>query len=284
MRSTALCVAAALALALTLPACATQKQVADSSDMATPVELDLDGLQPVGADAVAEGTYDIEVESSSSMFRITACELTVANGAMTARMTMGGTGYLYLFCGTAEEAAAADEADYIAFEEADGAHTFTVPVAALDEGLPFAAFSKKKEMWYDRTLVFKSSSLPADALQTGDATTVESLGLEDGSYLVDVTLEGGSGRATVDSPATLVVKDGAATARIVWSSPNYDYMVVDGTRLEPTNTEGNSTFEVPVASFDVALPMTADTTAMSTPHEIEYTLRFDSATIAPADA
>ena len=59
-----------------------------------------------------------------------------------------------------------------------------------------------------------------------------------------------------------------------WSSPNYDYMVVDGEKYLPTNTEGNSTFEIPVAALGTPLAVTADTVAMSTPHEIEYTLTF----------
>jgi len=101
----------------------------------------------------------------------------------------------------------------------------------------------------------------------------------DGTYTCDVTLEGGSGRATVESPAALTVADGKMTATIVWSSPNYDYMIVDGEKYLPTNTEGNSTFEIPVAALDTALNVTADTVAMSTPHEIEYTLTFDSASL-----
>ena len=31
------------------------------------------------------------------MFKITSCTLTVKDGAMTAKMTMGGTGYLYVY-------------------------------------------------------------------------------------------------------------------------------------------------------------------------------------------
>ena len=89
-----------------------------------------------------------------------------------------------------------------------------------------------------------------------------------------VVLEGGSGRATVDSPAALTVAEGKMTATIVWSSPNYDYMIVDGEKYLPTNTEGNSTFEIPVAALGTPLAVTADTVAMSTPHEIEYTLTF----------
>lgn len=81
----------------------------------------------------------------------------------------------------------------------------------------------------------------------------------DGTYTCDVTLEGGSGRATVESPAALTVADGKMTATIVWSSPNYDYMLVDGEKYLPTNTEGNSTFEIPVSALDTALDVTAVT-------------------------
>ena len=56
-------------------------------------------------------------------------------------------------------------------------------------------------------------------------------------------------------------------------------MIVDGEKYLPVNTEGNSVFEIPVAALDTALAVTADTTAMNTPHEIEYTLTFDSASL-----
>ena len=115
----------------------------------------------------------------------------------------------------------------------------------------------------------------------GDAAAAEVPA--DGTYTCAVTLEGGSGRATVDSPAALTVVDGAMTATIVWSSPNYDYMLIDGEKYLPTNTEGNSTFEIPVAALDTALAVTADTVAMSTPHEIDYTLTLDSTTLAAAE-
>ena len=112
--------------------------------------------------------------------------------------------------------------------------------------------------------------------------TAESLGLSDGAYTVEVTLWGGSGKASVASPANLTVENGACTAEIIWSSSNYDYMVVDGAKYLPVNTEGNSTFVIPVALFDRPFTVTADTTAMSQPYEIEYTLQFDAASIAPA--
>ena len=261
----------------------SQGQVASSSQMAPAVSLDTEGLTPVTAADLKDGTYAIQVESSSSMFPIASCELTVSEGAMTATLTMGGKGYLYLYPGTAEEAAAAPETDRIPFEEnAEGAQTYTVPVSALNAGVPCAAFSKNKELWYDRTLLFRADALPLDAYAEGFLTTPASLNLADGTYTVEVSLEGGSGKASVESPATLTVSDGSATATIVWSSSNYDYMVVDETRYELINTEGNSTFEIPVAFFDFSLPVRADTIAMSTPHEISYSLRFDSATLQSA--
>ena len=101
---------------------------------------------------------------------------------------------------------------------------------------------------------------------------------------MEVTLTGGTGRATVDSPAAITVEGDKATATIVWSSPNYDYMLVDGEKYEPVNKDGNSTFEIPVSVFDAEMKVTADTVAMSTPHEIDYTLNFDSSTVKEAKA
>lgn len=106
--------------------------------------------------------------------------------------------------------------------------------------------------------------------------------LADGTYTVEVTLEGGSGKSSVKSPTQLTVQDGVMTATLVWSSSNYDYMVVDGETYQPTTLEPGSTFEIPVAALDEALTMIADTTAMDTPHEVEYTLTFDSASVQEA--
>ena len=102
---------------------------------------------------------------------------------------------------------------------------------------------------------------------------------EDGTYTASVTLEGGTGRAKVESPATLRCEGGKFYATIVWSSPNFDYMKVDGEKFLQLNTEGNSVFEIPVAAFDQKLDVIADTIAMSEPHEVEYTLTFDSASL-----
>ena len=68
----------------------------------------------------------------------------------------------------------------------------------------------------------------ADAAAQMLADKHEKLSLADGVYEVNVTLAGGSGRAKIASPTELTVKDGRATAKIVWSSDKYDYMEVDG--------------------------------------------------------
>ena len=103
--------------------------------------------------------------------------------------------------------------------------------------------------------------------------------MSDGTYKIDVVLGGGSGRATITSPATLVVKEGCAYAQIEWSSSHYDYMKVGETTYDPINTDGNSVFELPVTVMDKPMDVIADTTAMSVPHEIEYTLTFASDSI-----
>ena len=99
--------------------------------------------------------------------------------------------------------------------------------------------------------------------------------LTDGTYTVEVELTGGSGKSSVDSPATVVVNGESMTAILVWNSPYYEYMLVDGVRYDPIQTEGNSTFEIPVV-MDADMEVSASTIAMSEPHLIDYTLHFDS--------
>ena len=99
--------------------------------------------------------------------------------------------------------------------------------------------------------------------------------LADGTYWMDVTLTGGSGRATVQSPAEVSVTGEKAEATVIWSSPYYVYMLVDGVRYEPVQTEENAVFRIPVV-LDQDMSVTACTVAMSEPHEIDYTLHFDS--------
>ena len=116
------------------------------------------------ADQLVDGVYEITVDSSSSMFRVVHCELTVSEGSMTAAMTMSGDGYGMVYMGTGEDALAADETSYIPFVLTEaGAKVFTVPVEALNMDLDCAAWSIRKEKWYDRTLVFESAQLPVEA-------------------------------------------------------------------------------------------------------------------------
>lgn len=260
----------------------TEAKTTESEVQTAPVEEVVEeGMTPIYAGSLKDGTYDVTVDSSSAMFNITKCSLTVSDGKMSAVMTMSGKGYLYVFMGSGDEAAEAEESSLIPFvEDENGDHTFTVPVEALDSGISCAAFSKKKEIWYDRTLLFRADSLPIDAFGDGFIKSAADLGLADGEYTVEVELSGGSGRASVQSPAKLTVENGVASADIVWSSSNYDYMMVNGEKVLPVSTENGSEFIIPVMGFDFNMPVSADTTAMSTPYEIEYTLKFISDSIS----
>ena len=104
-----------------------------------------------------------------------------------------------------------------------------------------------------------------------------------GTYTIEVKLEGGTGKAKIQSPAELVVfSDGQASLVVIWSSDKYDYMLVDGERYEPAIKDGHSMFVIPVENINKPLTVIADTTAMSTSHEIEYTITFDAASLKPA--
>lgn len=125
------------------------------------------GTSPILADQLAEGEYPIDVTCASEHFRVTAATLTVKDGAMTAVITLSGTAYTRFFVGTAEEAAAAGEDQYLSFQtSAEGTYQYEIPVSCLDAEIPCAAWSAKKETWYDRVLVFVSASLPEAAFLT----------------------------------------------------------------------------------------------------------------------
>ncbi len=127
----------------------------------------------------------------------------------------------------------------------------------------------------NKTETSAGTELSTDASEdTNQKAETGSAILEDGSYSVNVALEGGSGRATVDQTATVTVTDGQAMATIVWSSPYYDYMIVNDEKYTNENEGGNSTFTFPIEGVPCKMDVIGDTTAMSTPHEIEYTLTF----------
>lgn len=285
-------------------------QVASENERAGSEEVGVEGMTPIYGTDIVDGVYEVTVESSSPMFSVEKAALTVENGSMTAVLTMGGQGYLKVFPGTGVEAAASDLSAYIDFQvDEEGKHTFTIPVEALDEPIACAAFSRNREKWYDRFLLFEAESLPEDAVLVelpdyealrqaskekriaalreenginGEAAGGQGDGyvqpalieMEDGEYAIEVEVKGGTGRTTVSSPAGLTVRDGYAYARIEWSSSNYDYMLVGGKKYLPLYEEGYSTFEIPITVFNEPMEVIADTTAMSTPHEITYQLIF----------
>ena len=247
--------------------------VASDDERAAQTLVGPEGCYAKYADEIEEGVYEIDADSSSSMFRIVKAELTVKDGDMSAVITLSGKGYLRLFMGTGMEAVKADPSSYAEFQEdAEGAYTYEIPVEALDKTLECTGFSKRKEKWYDHQICFMTSSLPEGAVKDP---------IEDGEYSCDVTLTGGTGKASVESPAKLTVEDDLVFASIIWSSPNYDYMKVGGRQYLPVNESGNSEFSIPVNCFDEEMAVIADTTAMSEPHEIVYTLNFRKDSMKP---
>ena len=218
--------------------------------------------------ALPDGVYTAEFDTDSGMFHANeAC-----NGQMTFHVSLSSKKIVNLYVGMAADAEA-NKADWLlpttdTVTYSDGTseevYGYDIPVAAVDQDFQLALLGTKGK-WYDHTVSIRNAQPKAEEAAETPA---------DGEYSVNVTLEGGSGRATVESPAALTVADGKMTAVILWSSPNYDYMIVDGEKYLPTNTEGNSTFEIPVSALGTPLAVTADTVAMSTPHEIEYTLTF----------
>lgn len=307
-------------------------QVASESERAGSAEVGIEGMTPIYGTDITDGVYEVTVESSSPMFPIEKALLTVENGSMTAVLTMGGQGYLKVYPGTGTQAASSDPSQYIDFQvNEEGKHTFTIPVEALDQPIACAAFSKNREKWYDRFLLFEAESLPKEAVlvdlpdyealkqaakekriaalreeseqkaaeeakaadNSNTAEKPETAGeqenandpsgmsaqpafieMEDGEYAIEVEVKGGTGRTTISSPAGLLVRDGQAYARIEWSSTSYDYMLIGGKKYLPLNEEGYSTFEIPITIFNEPMEVIADTTAMSTPHEITYQLIF----------
>ena len=273
-------VAASLALSL-LAGCGASSTASSAASGAVSSEaVSSVASSAVETAALPDGVYTADFDTDSSMFHANeACNgkgtLTVENGQMTFHVSLASTHIVNLYLGKASDAAD-HEADWLqpttdTVTYSDGTseevYGFDIPVSAVDADFDLAILGTKGK-WYDHVVSVRNA-----VEQAGTAAPA------DGTYTCEVTLEGGSGRATVESPAALTVADGKMTAAIVWSSPNYDYMLVDGEKYLPTNTEGNSTFEIPVAALDTALDVTADTVAMSTPHEIEYTLTFDSASL-----
>ena len=243
----------------------------------------LTAILPVFAEnePLADGVYSAVFTTDSSMFKLCETEegrgtLTVKDGEMVIHITLSSKNHLHLFRGSAEDAQKEGAElldpviDKVVYSDgfADEVHGFDVPVPYLNEDFDLALVGKKGK-WYDHKV---SVSDPVYL------SPLEETSVEDGSWFCDVTLKGGSGKASVESPAALSVKDGEITATVIWSSPNYEYMLFGEERYEPVNSDGNSTFEIPVI-LDSEIPVSASTVAMSRPHLIDYTLYFDSSTL-----
>lgn len=241
-----------------------------------------------------DGVYTAEFSTDSSMFHVSeACDgkgtLTVKDGVMTIHISLGSKKILNLYPGLAEDAAKdgavllEPTTDTVTYSDGmtEEVYGFDVPVPAIGEEFDLALIGTKGK-WYDHK-VKVSDPVAEDSREAANGSFAMST-LADGSYTIELTMEGGSGRASIQSPAQLAVADGAATATLEWSSPNYDYMLVNGEKYLPVNTEGNSVFEVPVEALDVPLTMIGDTVAMSTPHEVEYTVTFHSDTLQNAES
>lgn len=237
--------------------------------------------------ALPDGVYIADFDTDSSMFHVSeACDgkgtLTVQDGDMTIHISLSSKNIVNLYPGLAAEAQKEGAAllqpttDTVTYSDGltDQVYGFDVPVPALDTEFDLALIGKKGK-WYDHK-VSVSNPQPQEGT---DKKSPESLA--DGSYQAALTLEGGSGRAGIQSPAAVHVSEGKITALIQWSSPNYDYMVVGGETYYPVSAEGNSVFEIPVEAFDIPIPVIGDTVAMSSPHEIEYTLTLHSDTLVP---
>lgn len=266
----------------------TEKETKTQAHTEKDTETETQTQVETESSSLEDGVYIADFNTDSSMFHVNeACDgkgtLTVKDGEMTIHVSLTSKKILNLYYGLAADAAKEGAqlldptTDSVTYSDGmtEEVYGFDIPVPALDEEFDVALIGTKGT-WYDHKVSVSNPEPKED-----DAKSA--VDLEDGSYTAEVTLEGGSGRASIESPATLTVKDGKVTASIVWSSPNYDYMIVDGKKLFPVNTEGNSVFEITVASFDTELDVIADTVAMSKPHEIEYTLAFDSSTIKTAE-
>ena len=263
-------------LAAALTACTAAPAASQSAAASSAASV-----QAQSAPALADGVYQASFSTDSSMFHANeACDgkgvLTVQNGQMSIYVTLAGKGIVNLFPGTAEDAQKPGaewlqptlETVHYSDGTTDEANAFLIPVPYLDEEFDVALVGKKGT-WYDHKVSVSDPQPLAD-------DTAESEVPADGSYTVEAVLQGGSGKASVQSPARLTVENGAMTATVIWSSKNYDRMIVNGQEYTPTYENELSCFTIPVSALGTPLPVQAETTAMSQPHMIDYTLTFSN--------
>ena len=237
---------------------------------------------------IPDGTYVATFTTDSPMFHISEANndkgiLTVKDGKMTMHISLQSKKIVNLYYGLAEDAQKdgaeliEPTTDKVTYSDGyvDEVYGFDIPVPAIDEEFDLALIGNHGN-WYDHK-VKVSNPVEGDDIHAGSK-----IDLEDGDYQVEVAKEGGTGKAEIESPAALKVADGQATLTVKWSSPHYDYMIVDGEKYEPINKDEladadedggiGSIFEIPVSVMNEPFTVIADTTAMSEPHEIEYKL------------
>ena len=263
-------------LAAALTACTAAPAASQSAAASSAASV-----QAQSAPALADGVYQASFSTDSSMFHANeACDgkgvLTVQNGQMSIYVTLAGKGIVNLFPGTAEDAQKPGaewlqptlETVHYSDGTTDEANAFLIPVPYLDEEFDVALVGKKGT-WYDHKVSVSDPQPLADDTAESDVPA-------DGSYTVKAVLQGGSGKASVQSPARLTVENGAMTVTVIWSSKNYDLMIVNGQEYTPTYENELSCFTIPVSALGTPLPVQAETTAMSQPHMIDYTLTFSN--------
>ena len=203
---------------------------------------------------LTDGNYQVDVDTGNKMFKVTNCILTSEKGKMYAVITLSGTGYDYLYMGSAADVAEAAAKDYISYvaDEA-GKYTYKVPVESLDKGIAVAAHSIKKDKWYDRTLIFSSAS----------AKRI----IADGTYQVNAEAGGKMFRVT---DCVMTVKNGQMTAAVTLSGQGYNRIYL-GDVNNASDDEKNwilpdsllaeqYTFQIPVEKLDEVMTIAVHTT------------------------
>lgn len=250
------------------------------------------GREQEPAAVLADGVYSVDFQTDSGMFHVSeACDgkgtLTVKDGRMTLHISLASKNIVCLYPGTAEDAQKEGAAllqptlDTVTYSDGitEEVYGFDVPLPVLEEEFDLALLGTKGK-WYDHRVSVSNPVLTGNDGQAEDSAAGRlPSDLADGEYTVEVFLAGGSGRAKIISPAVLMVENGKAVVRIAWNSPYYDYMVVAEERIEPIKTGEHSTFEFPLEAFDKPIAVIADTTAMSKPYEIAYTLTFSESSL-----
>lgn len=267
------------------------------------------------------GTYSVSVDTGAAMFKVVDCKIVVNKKTLKAVVTLSGTGYDYLYPGTAKDAQAAGTKKWSKYKvNADGKYQYVISLPYDDfvngKTIAIASHSPKSKTWYDRTLQFDLESLAVVSASTKVDGSLPSSGnsgsnnnsgstsgnkpstggttgkpnntltdkeinnklnkvdkdttVKDGTYIPEFGFTGGSGRATITCNK-LVVKNGKATATIMFSSPNFTWVKSLGKKVYNQNKGGNSTFTIPV-NLNGKTKISAETTAMSQPYTVEYTL------------